>query len=122
MKIQLKRVYESPAPDDGSRILVDRLWPRGLSKEKARVDRWLKEVSPSNELRRRFHGNPERWDEFRESYFGELDGQPEAVDELLARARKGAVTLLFASKDETHNNAKALKEYLERRAKSKDKG
>lgn len=122
MKIQLKRVYESPAPDDGSRILVDRLWPRGLSKEKARVDRWLKEVSPSNELRRRFHGNPERWDEFRESYFGELDGQPEAVDELLARARKGPVTLLFASKDETHNNAKALKEYLERRAKSKDKG
>ncbi len=119
MKIQLKRVYESPAPDDGTRILVDRLWPRGLSKEKARVDRWLKEVSPSNELRRRFHGNPDRWDEFRESYFGELDDQPEAVDELLDQAHTRTVTLLFASKDETHNNARALKEYLEKVASTK---
>lgn len=121
MKIHLKRVYEKPTSKDGTRILVDRLWPRGLSKEKARIDRWLKEVSPSSDLRRRFHGDPSRWEEFREAYFRELDDNPDPVDQLRSDIQDGPVTLLFASKDERHNNAKALKEYLEEREKRKEK-
>lgn len=113
MKLQIKRVYDEPSGEDGTRVLVDRLWPRGLSKDKARVDHWIKDVSPSHELRRRFHGHPERWDEFRDDYFRELDGNPGAVERLSAIAREGTVTLLYASKDERHNNARALKEYVE---------
>jgi uncharacterized protein YeaO (DUF488 family) len=116
-KISLKRIYDAPARDDGTRILVDRLWPRGIAKDEAKVDLWLKEIAPSHELRKRFHGHPEDWDAFRTAYFAELAG-PEAqaaVQELRALVRKGRVTLLYAARDEAHNNAVALKQWLARR-------
>lgn len=110
----VKRVYEEPAPDDGQRVLVDRLWPRGVSKEKARLDLWLKDVAPSDELRRRFHGEAETWDEFVEAYARELEREParSAAARLRELADGGPVTLLFASKDESHNNAVALRDWL----------
>lgn len=108
---RLKRVYDAPADDDGTRVLVDRLWPRGLSKDKARIDLWLKDVAPSDALRRQFHAKPECWNEFRSAYAEELKGSDVLV-QLRARCRKGRVTLLYASKDETHNNAAALRELL----------
>ena len=104
---QLKRVYDPPASDDGMRILVDRLWPRGLSKEKARIDLWAKSVSPSDALRREFHAHPERWTEFLIAYKKELQGNP-ALDELRAIVGKHRTTLLYASRDEQHNNAIVL--------------
>lgn len=108
---QLKRVYDAPADDDGTRVLVDRLWPRGLTKDKARIDLWLKDIAPSDALRREFHARPGRWDEFRSAYTEELkDG--EALEQLRTLCRKQRVTLLYASKDETHNNAVALRELL----------
>ena len=113
-RIRLKRVYEAPAPEDGLRILVDRLWPRGLKKEEARIDHWMKDVAPSAELRRWFGHDPARWDEFRRRYAVELKANPTALDDLRAHLRgRGAATLLFAAHDETHNNAVALKEILE---------
>jgi len=115
--VALKRVYEPPAPEDGTRVLVDRLWPRGLSKEKAAVDHWAKEVAPSHALRRWFGHAPERWDAFQARYCEELES-PEAQEEIAAlRAlqRKGHVTLLYAAKDEEMNNAVALRDYLRRR-------
>lgn len=110
-----KRVYDPPAPGDGMRILVDRLWPRGLAKEKARVDLWLKEIAPSNTLRRQFHGKPAEWTAFCAVYAAELEGAAAqaAVADLRAHLRKGPVTLLYASRDEEHNNAVALKAWLE---------
>ncbi|MDJ0846815.1 MAG: DUF488 family protein [Myxococcota bacterium] len=117
MQIRTKRVYEAPARSDGRRILIDRLWPRGLSKEKARVDFWAKSVAPSHELRRWYRHEPAKWDEFRARYFLELDANPEGVAELRERLGRGTVTLLFGSKEEQLNNAAALREYLgERRA------
>jgi len=113
--IQLKRVYEAPAASDGTRILVDRLWPRGIAKAKARVDLWLKDIAPSDTLRRRFHGHPEDWAEFRRAYAAELKQASEAVKELRGHLRKGPVTLLYAARDEEHNNAVALKAWLQRR-------
>jgi uncharacterized protein YeaO (DUF488 family) len=113
MTINLKRVYASPAPSDGTRILVERLWPRGLSREKARVDAWPRDVAPSTELRKWFDHRPERWDAFRQRYFIELDERPEAVSELRGLL-KGTVTFVFASREEQLNNAVALREYLER--------
>lgn len=113
MKFHVKRVYEEPARQDGTRILVDRVWPRGLSKEKAKVDHWLKDIAPSTELRKWFGHDPDKWDEFRERYFRELDDNPEAVDRLIAEAGDGTVTLVYSAKDETYNNAVALKAYLE---------
>lgn len=121
MKIHLKRVYEKPATNDGTRILVDRVWPRGVKKEDARIDKWLKDVAPSTKLRKWFGHDPERWGEFRERYFEELDGNPDAVGQLMAEVQYGPVTLVYSAKDEEHNNAKALKEYLERGAKIKEK-
>jgi uncharacterized protein YeaO (DUF488 family) len=117
MAIKLKRVYEAPAASDGMRILVDRLWPRGIAKDKAKVDLWLKEIAPSDRLRKRFHGHPEDWDEFRSAYAAELKGEEAgaAVKELRGHLRKGAVTLLYAARDEEHNNAVALKQWLTRR-------
>lgn len=108
--IRTRRVYEPPSEDDGARVLVDRLWPRGLAKDKARIDRWLKDVAPSHELRKRFHGEPGGWDAFREAYAKELDAPAarEALGELRALAAEGRVTLLYASRDETRNNAEAL--------------
>ena len=113
-QLRIKRVYKPPEDADGVRVLVDRLWPRGLSKERARIDLWLKEIAPSNTLRRLFHGNPESWEEFKAAYYAELD-QPaaqSAVRDLLDRLTHEPVTLLFAARDETRNNAVALKERL----------
>jgi uncharacterized protein YeaO (DUF488 family) len=116
---RLKRAYEQPSPDDGFRVLVDRLWPRGLTREKAQIDLWPKDIAPSDELRRHFHADaraPEqRWDDFRAAYFAELAQEPAraAADVLKAQARSGPVTLLYAAKDERWNNAVALKAWLE---------
>jgi uncharacterized protein YeaO (DUF488 family) len=113
--IRLKRVYEPPAASDGTRILVDRLWPRGIAKAKARIDLWLKDIAPSDALRKRFHRHPEDWDAFRKAYAAELKQAGEAVKELRSHLRKGPVTLLYAARDEEHNNAVALKAWLGRR-------
>jgi len=113
-KIQLKRAYQPPAEADGRRILVDRLWPRGISKQEAHIDFWMKSLAPSDELRQWFGHRPEKWREFKQRYFDELDRMPAEFGELLNEARRGTVTLIFAARDETHNNAVALKEYLER--------
>lgn len=115
MAIKLKRAYAPPGPDDGQRILVDRLWPRGISKDTARIDLWLKEVAPSNELRTWFGHDPARWDEFKQRYHRELEGKPDALAQLAAEIRRSPVTLVYGAKDEAHNNAVALKEYIESR-------
>jgi len=113
MKFQLKRVYEPPANTDGMRILVDRLWPRGLSKAEAKIDFWAKKVAPSNELRRWYQHEQEKWPEFQRKYSVELQNNPEAVKELIAKIGNGNATLLFGSKETNLNNAAVLKEYLE---------
>ena len=117
--IATKRIYAPPAPEDGSRFLVERLWPRGMKKEELKMDGWLKDVAPGDSLRRWFGHDPEKWDEFRKRYFAELETRPEAVRPLLDAARGGKVTLLFSSRDERHNNAVALKSYLEKLLKSR---
>lgn len=114
LEIRLKRAYEEPSEGDGARVLVDRIWPRGVSREEAQVALWLREVAPSDGLRRWFGHDPERWEQFRERYWKEL-GEREEVGVLEGLARQGGVTLVFGAKDEEHNNAVALKEYLERR-------
>ncbi len=114
MPIRLKRVYDPPLPSDGRRILVDRLWPRGLTKEDAALDRWDRDIAPSNELRKELGHDHSRWDELRARYFAELDANPEPVKRLAGEAKKGTVTLLFAARDTERNNAVALREYLER--------
>ena len=111
-KIKLKRAYEPAARTDGTRVLVDRLWPRGLSKEDAAIDHWCKELAPSTALRQWFGHEPERWVEFRKRYKAELAQQPEALAELRGFARKGPITLLFATHDELHNNAVVIHELL----------
>lgn len=110
----VKRVYDPPAPDDGARILVDRLWPRGLTKEAAALDDWAKDAAPSNELRRWFHAHLDEWDEFRARYARELESPQAlaAMAALRARAKKGRVTLLFSSKQTERNNATVLAELL----------
>jgi uncharacterized protein YeaO (DUF488 family) len=113
MTVKLKRVYDPPKPADGFRVLVDRLWPRGVSKSSARIDLWLKEIAPSTALRKWFGHDALKWDTFRARYFRELQKNPEAVAQLNEIIRNGPVTLLFAAKDQEHNNAAALKEYLE---------
>ena len=113
--IQLKRAYDKPSPKDGSRILVERLWPRGLSKEKAALDLWLKNVAPSTELRKWFGHDPAKWKKFEQRYWKELRGQKEAVDFLRHKIKQGPVTLVYAAHDEEHNGALALKEFLEHR-------
>lgn len=112
--IQLKRVYEAPAKQDGSRFLVERLWPRGVKKDALPIQAWLKDAAPSSELRKWFHHDPERWDEFRARYFAELQQHEEAWRPLADAAQKQTVTLLYSSHDTEHNNAVALKEFLER--------
>ncbi len=111
--LKVKRVYAPAGEDDGLRLLVDRLWPRGVSKEAARIDRWLKDLAPSHDLRRRFHHDPGQWEAFKEAYFEELDGHPEAVAELRREMADGPVTLIYAARNEEYNNAVALKAYLE---------
>ncbi len=113
MQIVTKRVYEKASESDGRRVLVDRLWPRGLSKEKVLVDQWAKEVSPSNELRQWYAHDPEKWEEFKKRYFAELDSNPNAVTSFLNEIGEGTVTFLYSSKEPELNNATALKEYVE---------
>lgn len=110
--IKLKRIYEAPTADDGVRILVERLWPRGISKEKAQVDEWLKELAPSPELRKWFQHDPAKWQEFQNRYRKELDGNKEMVKELKRRARGKTVTFVYAARDEEHNSAVLLKKYI----------
>jgi uncharacterized protein YeaO (DUF488 family) len=112
--IQIKRAYDPAAPDDGVRYLVDRLWPRGVRKDSLQVDAWLKEVAPSDDLRKWFGHDSERWEEFQKRYFAELDAHPAAWQPLIDAARKSNVTLLYSARDTEHNNAQALKTYLER--------
>lgn len=116
--LALKRVYETPGAGDGTRILVDRLWPRGIARDKARIDLWLKDVAPSHALRKRFHGKPVDWDAFRAAYAAELEGAAAqaAAKDLFDCLRKGPVTLLYAARDERRNNAVALRAWLERRS------
>ncbi len=110
--IRLKRAYASPAPADGARILVDRLWPRGLSKAAAAIDQWLKEIAPSTGLRQWFGHDPARWREFRRRYAAELRACPDALRDLRERARRGPITLIYAARDEAHNDAVVLREVL----------
>jgi uncharacterized protein YeaO (DUF488 family) len=111
---RIKRVYDAAAEDDGLRILVDRLWPRGLRKETAGIDRWMKEIAPSDALRRRFHARPELWDEFGVAYADEIADNP-ALDELRQLAREQRATLLYAARDTEHNNARALANILQKK-------
>jgi uncharacterized protein YeaO (DUF488 family) len=111
--IRVKRVYEPPEPGDGTRILVERLWPRGVRKDELALDGWLKQVAPSTELRRWFGHDPARWEEFQRRYAAELSAHSDACDTIRGAAAKGVVTLLFSARDVVHNNAVALKSYLE---------
>ena len=113
--IQLKRVYDAPSSADGTRFLIERLWPRGMKKTSLRLDAWLKEVGPSTRLRRWFSHDPKKWDLFRRRYFSELRENAEVWAPILTAARRGRVTLLFSSHDTEHNNALALKEFLDAR-------
>ena len=113
--IKLKRAYESATADDGMRVLVERLWPRGLKKADVHVDAWLKEVAPSDALRRWFRHDPRRWGEFRRRYFAELEAKPAAWKPLSHAARRRRVTLVHSAHDVDHNNAVALQQYLEAR-------
>ena len=110
--IQIKRAYEEPHREDGTRILVDRLWPRGLTKEKARVDLWLKDVAPSTELRKWFAHDPARWAEFRSRYLDELKRNKEELSRLRREAAKGTITLVYGAKDQQHNEAVILQRVL----------
>jgi uncharacterized protein YeaO (DUF488 family) len=112
MDLRSKRIYAPAATQDGFRILVDRLWPRGCSKERAALDLWLKEVAPSPSLRRWFGHEPERWDEFRIRYIEELAAHPQHVAPIIEHAKSGRVTLLFGAKDETRNHALLLADYI----------
>jgi uncharacterized protein YeaO (DUF488 family) len=114
MTIRVKRIYEPAEDDDGYRVLVDRLWPRGIRKTDARIDLWLKDAAPSTDLRRWFNHEPEKWQGFKTRYFAELDGSRQNMQPLLDAAKTGNVTLVYSSRDEEHNQAVALREYLER--------
>jgi uncharacterized protein YeaO (DUF488 family) len=111
--IRLKRAYEPPSAGDGLRILVERLWPRGVSKEEAAIDLWLKEIAPSTGLRKWYGHEPERWEEFRRRYRAEIEDKGGALSDLKRRLKEGPVTFVYAAKDELHNSAIVLKEYLE---------
>jgi uncharacterized protein YeaO (DUF488 family) len=111
--VNVKRAYETAAPDDGVRFLVERLWPRGIKKTDLRIDGWLKQVAPSDALRRWFAHDPAKWSEFRKRYFRELDSDPEAMRPIRDASRLGRVTLVYSARDTEHNNAIALKDYLQ---------
>ncbi len=113
MPISLKRAYDTPSGSDGCRILVERLWPRGLSKRDAKIDLWPKEAAPSTELRRWFNHEPDKWAEFKRRYFDELRARGGSLEPILERVRAGRVTFVFASRESRFNNAVALKEYVE---------
>ena len=109
--LKIKRIYENYSEDDGYRILVDRLYPRGVKKEEAYIDLWLKAIAPSTELRKWFNHEPEKWEEFKTRYFAELDDNP-AVEIIQEKIASGTVTLLYSARDTEHNQALALREYL----------
>jgi uncharacterized protein YeaO (DUF488 family) len=115
VNVQIKRVYEEPSTSDGKRILIDRLWPRGLTKEKAKVDLWLKDIAPSTELRQWFGHDPSKWNEFKKRYHDELKKNREIIVKLVEQLKTGKVTLVYGAKDEEHNDAVVLKEYLEKK-------
>lgn len=119
MTIRLKRAYDEPAANDGYRVLVDRVWPRGVKKEEARLDDWLKEIAPTRELRKWFGHDPQKWPEFLERYSRELKDHPELLDRLARLNEQGRLTLVFGAKDREHNNAVALKEFLRERQREK---
>jgi uncharacterized protein YeaO (DUF488 family) len=120
--VRLKRAYESPEQKDGTRILVDRLWPRGVSKLEAGLDEWIKEIAPSAELRKWFGHDPGRWGEFRRRYRAELARQPETLKDLRRRAREGPITLVYSARDEVHNDAIVLRNVILGRASPKKGG
>jgi uncharacterized protein YeaO (DUF488 family) len=113
MQIQLKRTYDEPSTQDGYRVLVDGMWPRGVAKSEAKVDEWLKDIAPSDDLRKAFHNDELEWAEFRQRYLSELKEHKETLRPVAEKAREEQVTLLFASKDAEHNNAVVVKQYLE---------
>lgn len=110
--IKTKRIYDDYSDEDGYRVLVDRLWPRGVSKEEARLDEWLKEIAPSTELRKWFDHDPDKFTDFRKRYENELEENDKTVDDLLRKAEQQPLTLLYAAKDEQHNHAAVLKDFL----------
>lgn len=112
MQIWLRRAYDAPGQRDGTRVLVDRVWPRGVRKEDAAIDEWLREIAPSTALRQWFGHDPAKWEEFKRRYHRELARRPEVLHRLLALARQGRLTLVYGARDERHNNAVALREYL----------
>lgn len=112
--IHVKRAYDNPEPSDGMRVLIDRLWPRGVKKADAKIDLWLKEIAPSSELRKWFDHDPAKWTEFKKRYFKELDARRDVLHDLLEQAKGKTLTLVFAAHDVEHNNAVALKQYLAR--------
>jgi uncharacterized protein YeaO (DUF488 family) len=113
MNIKIKRAYEEPAEEDGTRILVDRLWPRGLTKERARIDLWLKDIAPSTDLRKWFAHDPAKWTEFQRRYIKELEKNSESLSILRQEAAKGPVTLIYGARDQEHNEAVVLRKLLE---------
>ena len=115
--IKMRRIYAEPAEDEGFRVLIDRLWPRGLNKEKVKLDLWLKEIAPSDALRKWFAHDPKKWTEFKHRYFQELGKREDLIGPILEKAQKGVVTLLYGAREERFNNAVALKDYLEARMK-----
>ena len=117
--ITVKRVYDSASRSDGTRILVERLWPRGIPKAKAHLHAWLKEIGPSTELRRWFAHDPKKWSRFRVEYFRELDAHPESWRPIVSAAKRGLVTLVYSSRDNEHNNAVALRQYLLRKLRTR---
>jgi uncharacterized protein YeaO (DUF488 family) len=114
MMIKLKRAYEKPAKDDGERILVERLWPRGVTKEQAKLDLWLKEIAPSAELRKWFGHDPDKWVEFRRRYLKELGQKADLIKLLKRKAKEGTITLVYAARDEAHNGALVLQQLLQK--------
>jgi uncharacterized protein YeaO (DUF488 family) len=119
LSIHLKRAYEAASEDDGYRVLVDRLWPRGVSKQDAKIDLWLKEIAPSTDLRKWFGHDPAKWEEFRKRYAEELDNHPEIVKQLTILVEKQHVTLIYSAKNEEFNQAVALNAYLDMKQKSR---
>ncbi len=115
MAIQLKRAYEKPQKSDGFRVLIDRIWPRGVRKEDLKLDQWLRTLAPSTKLRQWFGHDPDKWEQFRKRYWRELDTHPDEIKLLREKMRAGALTIVFGSREERFNNATALKEYLEGR-------
>ena len=117
--VKIKRAYDKISPDDGKRILVDRLWPRGIKKDEAKIDEWIKEIAPSNELRKWFAHDPSKWQEFKKRYREELKDQSNLIKILKHRAKKGNITLIFSARDTEHNNAVVLSELISKRQRRK---